>query len=205
VTDEPHCTELDQQSGVEGILGVGLTGPWKGTPNPLNALPGAYGSSWQIRVGTTVTQTSTGQLVLGAQMPNRVTTFQLQRRGVYWQDAPPVCWNFGSDHARLPTLFDTGSDETTLWSKTFKPIGSHAHPFYAPAGTNVSLNQCGNEPFLSFSPNGLSSVSIFRTGPPFALAGIDTFYNLILTYDVRIGLLGISPSPNAVEETGSSQ
>jgi hypothetical protein len=180
-TDEPHCTALDQQSGVEGILGVGLSGPWKGTPNPLTALPGAYGSSWQIRVGTTVTQISTGQLALGAQMPNGVTTFQLQRRGAYWQDTPPVCWNFASDHARLPTLFDTGSAETTLWSKKVKPIGSHAHPFYAPAGTEVSLKQCGKEPFLSFSPNGLSSISIVRTGPPFAVAGIDTFYNLILT------------------------
>jgi hypothetical protein len=201
-----QCSALDQQYGIDGTLGIGLGKPWGGAPNPLRSLPGAYGLTWQVRVGIAVTPTSTGQLVLGAALPSTGTTLQLRAEGhSSWNDFVTVCWSFGTRHLQLPTNFDTGSAMSIVWSKKLKAIGPPVKAYYAADGTQVSMSSCGVQPFWTFAASdALNPIDVITVGKPLGIAGISAFYNLIITYDAHDGLLVVTQSPSALDVSGDS-
>jgi hypothetical protein len=206
LSDCHGLAQVNQEYGIAGTLGIGMSSPWRGTPNPLRLLANPYGSSWQVRIGTAVTQTTTGQLVLGAHLPSSGTTYQLQPQGdSSWSDEVPVCWTIGTRRFRLPTVFDTGSISFTLWSKRLPRLRSSHKGYFESSGTEVSISDCATTPILTFAADDdLNPVIVFPEGEPFGVAAVDVFYNLIVTYDVDSGLLNITPSPSAFEETGGN-
>jgi hypothetical protein len=105
----------------------------------------------------------------------------------------------------LPTSFDNGSATYVVWSKRLPPVGSSDDTYFIAFGTEVSISDCANTPFLTFSAdNDLNPVEVIRAGQPFGIAAIGVFYNLIVTYNVDSGVVNITPSPSAFEETGGT-
>jgi Protein of unknown function (DUF3443) len=203
-TAGPECQGY-RADNVFGVMGIGLVdhGPPMEEVNPLAALPGTYGHSWRIRVGSPITATSSGVLELGAPIPDSGTIFALEASAHGgWNDMLNVCWSVGNKvRVQLPTLFDTGSWVARLRSKSLSPVlAPKLTPQYAPDSLEMRLSKCpSTNPFLTFSANqDLNPVVLYPSGAPLAVVGAPVFYSLEFTYDVQKGEIAVTPSPSAL-------
>lgn len=97
--------------------------------NPLLSLPPPYSDLWTVSVGSPITATTSGQLILGGGDPVAAkTVFQLQPRSQgrklrLWDDLVTTCWSIDGGPHVFETLFDSGSISASIESDAVKAPG----------------------------------------------------------------------------------
>ena len=176
---------------VDGILGIRL-GSQTVAANPLLNLPAPYSQSWRIALSGL-----SGTLELGAPLPVKpVASFSAGAASAAAQpsssspladdaDLPTLCWQVRAASPRtcVPTVFDTGSTDSVLFSAAMTP------PRQAlPAGVPVTGWSSATDPTPLWSlTSGTSSSedAVLTSGSGLALmdTGIAPFYSFDFTYD----------------------
>lgn len=205
----PDCLSGAGGSEIDGILGIALTGPTPGQPlpNPFLSLPPPYSDAWELSVGTPLTASTSGQLILGATLADWRTQFQLRpvrRPGVshLWHDGVLTCWSIGARRYAFPTLFDSGSVATTVYSDSLtRLITPHSQLPIMKSNVPVSISGCvRGSPVMAFETDSDLNPVLIRTQPqsPVASLGVQVFYDNTISYNVTKGLISLAPSPAAV-------
>lgn len=194
-----------EQQDVVGTLGIAFAKPLSQREiNPLEELPGHYGQIWTVRVGSPVTRTSTGELLLGTSIPRSGSTFRLKATGhSTWNDTFDVCWSIGNAQpVELPTFFDIGSWESFVQSNSFRHLTTtEGDPEFASDGLEVQLSTCRTKhTFFSYSTSQeLNPLVVDPIGTSSAVAAVQAFYSLEFTYDIHRGEIAVSRSPSALD------
>ena len=196
-----------EADGVDGIMGVGLTGPYQGDPttNPLLSLPAPYRDSWSIAMGGGGTSLpAPGTLVLGAHDPTApAADFSLQQEGASsdgmatWNDQFNLCWNVGGLTSCELSVFDSGSDLTVLGGTGFSsvPTDNPGGIGTLTTGTSVQASQeIDGNPLWSFSSGGgpMQTVIVEPEGANWVNSGVQAFYSFTVTYDEVNGEIFLS-------------
>jgi len=196
-----------QNDGVDGIMGIGLSGAYTGDPitNPLLALPAPYQDSWSIAMsGNGATLPASGALVLGAHDPgNAGAEFALQEQGASalgsptWNDQFNLCWNVGGLSSCEMSVFDSGSDLTVLSGTNFANTSTvdPGEISVLTSGTNVQVTQqVDGNPLWSFNAGSgtMGTVLVEPNGIDYVNSGVQAFYSFKVTYDELHGEIFLS-------------
>jgi Protein of unknown function (DUF3443) len=196
-----------QSEGIDGIMGIGLGGPYQGDPaaNPLLALSLPYRNSWSIAMaGGGTSLPASGTLVLGATEPNQPTAaFSLQQASATslgsptWNDQFDLCWDVGGQSACELTVFDSGTDVTILGGSNFAnvPTDAPGEDGVLNTGTQVQCaQQVDGNPLWSFNAEGgpMQTVYVEPSGPGWVISGVQAFYSFTVTYDEAQGEIFLS-------------
>ena len=196
-----------EADGVDGIMGIGLTGPYQGDPttNPLLSLPAPYRNSWSIAMqGGGRTLPAPGTLILGAHNPTApAADFALQQEGASvhglptWNDQFNLCWNVGGISSCELSVFDSGSDLTVLGGTQFAsvPTNDPGQIGTLTTGTAVQASQeVDSNPLWSFTSGGgaMQTVIVEPDGMNWVNSGVQAFYSFTVTYNEASGTILLS-------------
>ena len=200
------ATSLEAE-GIDGIMGIGLSGPYPGDPttNPLLLLPAPYRNSWSIAMrGGGRTLPAPGTLILGAADPSGpAADFSLQQQGAsvdgrpIWNDQFNLCWTVGGLSSCELSVFDSGSDLTILGGSGFASVSTDDPGQIATldTGTSVQVSQEVNgNPLWSFTSGGgaMQTVIVEPDGDNWVNSGVQAFYSFTVTYDEVNGAIFLS-------------
>jgi Protein of unknown function (DUF3443) len=196
-----------QADGVDGVMGIGLSGAYPGDPatNPLLALPSPYRNSWSISMaGGGQTLPASGTLVLGAKDPSApAADFALQPYAASvhgmptWNDQFNLCWNVGGISSCELSVFDSGSDLTVLGGTAFANVSTDnpGEVGMLTTGTSVQASQeVDSNPLWSFTSGGgaMQTVVVEPSGNDWVNSGVQAFYSFTVTYDEVHGEIFLS-------------
>jgi hypothetical protein len=196
-----------EAEGIDGIMGIGLSGPYQGDPttNPLLSLPAPYRNSWSIAMqGGGQTLPAPGTLILGAADPSSpAANFSLQQQGAsvdgmpIWNDQFNLCWSVGGLSSCELSVFDSGSDLTVLSGNGFASVSTDNPGQIATlsTGTSVQVSQEVNgNPLWSFTSGGgaMQTVIVEPDGVNWVNSGVQAFYSFTVTYDEVNGAIFLS-------------
>lgn len=196
-----------QADGVDGIMGIGLSGPYPGDPttNPLLSLPAPYRNSWSVAMqGGGRVLPAPGTLVLGAHDPTApAADFSLQQAGASvhglqtWNDQFNLCWSVGGISSCELSVFDSGSDLTVLGGTGFASVPTNAPGQIATltTGTAVQASQeVDSNPLWSFTSGdgAMQTVIVEPSGINWVNSGVQAFYSFTVTYDEVNGSIFLS-------------
>jgi hypothetical protein len=205
----PECTTGYGGLQIDGILGIGLTGPTQGQPlpNPLLSLPPPYSDGWELSVGTPVTASTSGRLVLGETLVHPTTEFHLQSvspsaRSHHWYDGVLTCWSIGGTNHAFPTVLDSGSVAAQVYSNSLRELAApHSYPSVMKSNIPVSVSGCHQRSsVISFETDPVLNPVFMRpaTKTPLAVLGVQVFYANFISYNITKGLISLAPSPAAL-------
>ena len=196
-----------EADGVDGIMGIGMSGPYPGDPttNPLLSLPAPYRNSWSIAMqGGGKTLPAPGELVLGAHDPSSpAADFALQQQGASvhgqttWNDTFNLCWTVGGISSCELSVFDSGSDLTILGGTGFAsvPTDNPGEIANLSTGTSVQASQeVDSNPLWSFTSGAgpMQTVLVEPSGVDWVNSGVQAFYSFTVTYNQLSGSIFLS-------------
>ena len=179
-----------ERSGVFGILGIGTQSSGGGVVSPILGMPGPLGRTWSLHlVG------ASGTLDLGAQLPRRRSTTEIQMKEIgssagkaLWADSRlPVCVSVGMVNECVPGLFDSGTYTMQVSGPALDqaPVVPGTTHVVAGAPVSVTVNGAAS-PFWTFASGPIKSenlVTVRSDHGPFLNAGVQAFYDFTVTYD----------------------
>ncbi len=188
-----------EQSGVYGILGIGIQSSGGGVTSPILGMPRALGKRWSLHLDG-----ASGSLVLGARLPARrsSTTIQMTEIGTsagkaLWGDSRlPLCVSVSTDSECVPALFDSGTYTMQISGPALDQAPTIPGTAHVVAGTPVSVSVSGStKPFWTFSAGTIKSDNLLTVEAdegPFLNTGVQAFYDFTITYDDVNGQVRLS-------------
>lgn len=185
--------------GGYGVFGVGLTGIMSGNgnvPNPILALPGRRGSTYNI-----VLTHDGGELVLGGSEPPGAAEFEMRRGTLPGEtySLPRTCLfvNGRPIGACMLISFDTGNGVPWIHSMKTDPIPQRNG--LVAAGTRLGFAPPGDEREATSVVAGTSfsdSIKIVPIPykPPLTNVSVQAFFGHVVTYDNGRGVIAVGPA-----------
>jgi hypothetical protein len=200
--DPTSVAEYFAESGIQGIIGVGLRADPSGIHNPLARLGAPLSHGFTIRTGGIAS--GEGELVLGATALPDAAWITLTRAGdlpgggpAWADDEIPVC--FKVDGAPTtppcsPSVLDTGSNLDVLYARSL-PAGATTDGLLAPGvrfeaahEQALGLRFTVGDP-VTWSLDGV----LVQQDEPFTILGIEVFFRHDVAFDLVNGRIGLRP------------
>jgi hypothetical protein len=188
-----------EQSGTDGILGIGTQSSGGGIVSPILGMRGSLGKKWSLHLSG-----RSGALTLGARPPaaRSATTIQMRQIGTsaksaLWADSSlPLCLSVGPTNECVPGLFDSGTYTMQISGPGLDQAPTTAGTDHVLAGTPVSASLTGvRAPFWAFTAGTTKSADLVtvKTGRgPFVNTGVQAFYDFTISYDDVTGQIRLA-------------
>jgi Protein of unknown function (DUF3443) len=202
---EPDCPGSGgisgfEQTGVDGVLGIGMQSSKGPVTSPILAMPTTLGQTWSLHLDG-----SAGALVLGASVPAKsdsVATFQLKSDGTsgaasLWKDSTlRLCTTLGSLYKCVPGVFDTGTAATQVSGAPLDEAPTTPGTEKVVAGLPFAVAVKGaSTPFWTFTTGTARSLNLvtIRSGRgQYLNTGVEPFYAFTIIYDDATGTISLS-------------